>query len=73
MKIRSEYRAAVMMKNLLHHESGEPIEEPIHPGEQRRIQQGQEVFSEEYFSSARVEDGNIGLHLQVPRGEWSWK
>ena len=45
MKRRSDYRAAVMMKNRLHHESGEPIEEPIHPGEQRRIQQGQEIFS----------------------------
>ena len=53
-------------------ESGEQIEEAIHPGQQRRIQQGQEVFSEDYFSSARVEtniqDGNIGFHLQFPRG-----
>ena len=30
MKLRSDYRA------------GEPIEEPFHPGQQRRIQQGQE-------------------------------
>ena len=44
MKLRSDYRAAVLMKNRLHHESGEPIEEPIHPGQQRRIQQGQESF-----------------------------
>ena len=43
-KLRSDYRAAVMMKNRLHHESGEPNEEPIHPGQQRRTQQGQEVF-----------------------------
>ena len=55
MKLRSNYRAAVMMKNRLHHESGEPIEEPIHPGQQRRIQQGQEVFSEDFLSSARVD------------------
>ena len=55
MKLRSDYRAAVMMKNRLHHESGKPIEEPIHPGQQRRIQQGQEVFSEDYFSSAQVD------------------
>ena len=34
MKLRSDYRADVMMKNRLHHESGEPIEEPIHPGQQ---------------------------------------
>ena len=71
MKLRSDYRAAVMMKNRLHHESGEPIEEPIHPGQQRRIQQGQELFSEDCFSSARVDniqDGNIGFHLPVPRG-----
>ena len=30
MKHRSDYRAAVLMKNRLHHESGEPIEQPIH-------------------------------------------
>ena len=71
MKLRSDYRAAVMMKNRLHHESGQQIEEPIHAGQQRRIQQGQEVFSEDYLSGAQltnIQDGNIGLHLQVPRG-----
>ena len=31
MKLRSDYRAAVTMKNRSHHESGEPSEEPIHP------------------------------------------
>ena len=30
MKLRSGHRAAVLMKNRFHHESGEPIEEPIH-------------------------------------------
>ena len=55
MKLRSDFRAAVLMNNRLHHESGEPIEEPIHPGQQRRIQQGQEVCSEDYFSSARID------------------
>ena len=63
MKLRSDYRAAVLMKNRLHHESGEPIEEPIHPGQQRRIQQGREVFSEGYFSSYswfRLQ--SIGIH-----------
>ena len=54
MKLRSDYRAAVLMKNRSHHESGEPIEELFHPGQQRRMQQGKEVFSEDYFSSARV-------------------
>ena len=44
MKLRSDYRAAVMMKNRLHHESGEPIEEPIHPGQQRRTRRGQKKF-----------------------------
>ena len=39
-KLRSDYRAAVIMKNRLHHESGEPIEEPIHPGQQRRTRWG---------------------------------
>ena len=47
-KLRSDYGAAVMVKNRLHHESGDQIEEPIHPGQQRRIQQGQEVFSEDF-------------------------
>ena len=55
MKLRSDYRAAVLMKNRLHHESGAPVEEPIHSGQQRRKQQGQEVFSEDYFSNARVD------------------
>ena len=55
MKLRLDYRAAVMMEIVLHHESGEPIEEPTHPGQQRRIRQGQEVFSEDYSSSARVD------------------
>ena len=31
MKLRSDFRAAVSMKNRLHHESGEQAEEPIHP------------------------------------------
>ena len=55
MKLRSDYRAADMMNNRLHHESREPIEECIHPGQQRRIPQGQEVFSEDFFSSAPVD------------------
>ena len=80
MKLRSDYSAAVMMKNRLHHESGEPTEEPIHPGQQRRIRQGQEVFSEDYLSSARV-DQHTGWQywLSSPSSpwwyasEWSWK
>ena len=31
MKLRSDFRAAVSMKNRLHHESGEQVEEPISP------------------------------------------
>ena len=62
------------------HESGEPIEEPIHPGQQRRIQQGQEVFSEDYFTSARV-DQHTGWQYWPSSpssswwyaSEWSWK
>ena len=80
MKRRSDYRAYVMMKNRLHHESGEPIEEVIHPGQQRRIQQGQEVFSEDYFSNARV-DRHTGWEYWPSSpssswwhaSEWSWK
>ena len=80
MKLRSDNRAAVMMKNRLHHESGEPIEEPIHPGQQRRIRHGQEVVPEVYLSSARV-DQHTGWQywLSSPSSswwyasEWIWK
>ena len=80
MKLRSDYRAAVMMKNRLHQESRKPIEEPIHPNQQRRIRQGQEVFSEDYFSSARV-DQHTGWQYWISSpssswwyaSEWSWK
>ena len=36
MKLRSDFRAAVSMKNRLHHESGEQVEERIHSNQQRR-------------------------------------
>ena len=71
MKLRSDHRAVVIMKNRLHYESGEPIEEPIHPGQQRRIRRGQEIFSEDYHPALQlinIQDGNVGLQLQVPRG-----
>ena len=55
VKLRPDYRAAFMMKNRLHHESGEPVEEPIHPGQQSRTRQGQEVYSVDYLSSAGVD------------------
>ena len=80
MKLRSDYRAAVIMKNLLHHESGEPIEEPIHPGQQKRTRRGQEIFSEGYLSSARI-DQHTGWQYWPStfssswwhETEWSWK
>ena len=31
MKLRSDFRAAVYIKNCVHHESGEQVEEPISP------------------------------------------
>ena len=36
MKLRSDFRAAVSMNNRLHHESGEQVEESLHPNQQRR-------------------------------------
>ena len=73
MKLRSDYRAAVMMKNRLHHESGEPIEEPI-----QSIQVNKDAYDKDKKFSLKntcraleltnIQDGNIGLHLQVPRG-----
>ena len=65
MKLRSDCRAPVLMKNRLHHDSGEPIEEPIHRGQQRRTQQGQEVFSDDYFSNTRV-DRHTGCEYWMP-------
>ena len=35
VKLRYDFRAAVFMKNRLHHESGEQVEEPIHPDQYR--------------------------------------
>ena len=54
------------MKNRLHHESGEPIEEPIQPGQQRRTRRGQEISPKitcPAFELINVQDGNIGLHF----------
>ena len=36
MKLRSDFGAAASMKNRLHHESGEQVEERIHPDQDRR-------------------------------------
>ena len=36
MRLRSDFRAAVSIKNRLHHESGEQVEEPISPEQYRR-------------------------------------
>ena len=36
MKLRSDFQAAVSMKNRLHHESGEQVEEPIHSDQYSR-------------------------------------
>ena len=36
MKLRSDFRAAVLVKNRLHHESGEQVEELFHPDQYRR-------------------------------------
>ena len=36
VKLRCYFRAAVLMKNRLHHELGEQIEERLHPDQQRR-------------------------------------
>ena len=68
------------MKIRLHHESGEPIEEPTQPSQQRRIRRGQEIFSEDYLSSARV-DQHTGWQCWPStsssswwhESEWTWK
>ena len=46
MKLRSDFRAAVLMKNLFHRESREQVKGRLHQDQQRRIRQGQEFFSE---------------------------
>ena len=66
MKLRSDFRAAVTIKNRLHRESGEQEEEPISPGKQRRIQQGQEVFSEDgSFTQSRAKVANVHVLTMV--------
>ena len=60
-----------MMKNRLHNESGEPVEEPT-------IQVNKDEYNKDKKFSPKItspapeltntQDGNIGLHLQVPRG-----
>ena len=71
MKNPSDYRATVMMKNRLHHESGEPIEKPT-------IQVNKDAYDKDKKFSPKItcpaldltdmQDDNIGFHLQVPRG-----
>ena len=71
MELRSDYRPAVLMKNRLHHESGEPVEEPIHPSQQDEYNEDKK-FSPKItcptLELTDTQDGNIGLHVQVPRG-----
>ena len=74
MKLRSDFRSAVLMENCLHHKSGEQVEEPIHPGQQTNSTR------EDYFSSARV-DQHTGWEYWPSStssswwyaSEWSWK
>ena len=72
MKLRSDYRAAVLIKNRLHHESREPIEEPIHIRINKDEYNKEKKFSPKVTSQTleltNIQDGNIGLQLQVPRG-----
>ena len=70
-KLRSDFRAAFIMKIRLHHEPREPMKEPIHPGQHRRQQQGQKVFSEDYFSSARI-DQHTGWQYSPSSPSSSW-
>ena len=57
-----------------------PIEEPIRPEEQRRIRRGQDIFSEDYLSGARI-DQHTGWQYWLStsssswwhESEWSWK
>ena len=71
MKLRSDFRAAVSMKKRLHHESGEQVEEPIHPCQQRRTRRGQDIFSEDYLSSARI-DQHTGWQRWPSSASSSW-
>ena len=78
MKHRSDYKAAVIKKNRLHQESGETIQEFIHPGQQQRRRPGNDIFSEDYRSSARV-DQHTGWSYWPSssswwqESDWSWK
>ena len=64
MKLRSDHRAAVMMKNRLHQENQLLVNKDAYNKDKK--------FSLKITSPAleltNIQDGNIGLHLQVPRG-----
>ena len=69
MKLRSGYRATVLMKNRLHHESGEPIEEPkVNEDEYYKDKKSSPKITSPAPELTNTQDGNIGLLLQVPRG-----
>ena len=44
MKLRSDFRAAVLMKNRVHHESGEQVEERFHQDQQKTNTTGTRSF-----------------------------
>ena len=57
------------MKNRLHHESGESIEETIHPRSTKTSPTRTRSFLRRLLLElTNIQGGNIGLHLQVPRG-----
>ena len=65
---RSDYRASVLMKNRLHHESGEPIEEPIHPGQQTRTN----TTRSKSFLRRLLLDQHTGWEYRPSSTSFSW-
>ena len=55
MKLRSDSRAAVSMKNRLHHESGQQVEERLHPNQQKTMA----------FIFKRIVVGQVWMELEV--------
>ena len=70
MKARSDYRAAVIMKNRLHHNQESPsiqVSKDAHDKDKKFSPK--DAHDVEALEVISIQDGNIGLHIQVLRGD----
>ena len=67
MKLRSDYKFAVLMKNRSRHESGEPIKE-VNKDEYNKDKKFSPKITSSALELTNIQDVNIGFHLQFLRG-----